>query len=35
MDHNEAIGLVGFKRYFDHKGYGNTTQYVGKADIKY
>lgn len=33
MEDNEALAFVGFKRYFDYSGYGNTTSYVGIANI--
>ncbi len=33
MEDNEALAFIGFRRYFNHSGYGNTTQFVGPAKV--
>jgi poly(ADP-ribose) glycohydrolase len=35
MDQNEAILMKGFRRYFECKGYANTTTYDGETNVKY
>jgi hypothetical protein len=35
MEPNEAIYLMGFKKYSKNSGYGHTTAYAGKESHKY
>lgn len=35
MEDNEALAFTGFRRYFNHAGYGDTTSFKGKANNYY
>jgi poly(ADP-ribose) glycohydrolase len=35
MEANEAIQLIGFKKYHSNKGYSHTTSYQGSENYKY
>jgi len=35
MAPNEAIHLIGFKKYSKNRGYGHTATYDGQEDYKY